>query len=95
MNFTTLVIEQQQHVATIWMNRPDVRNAFDETSIAEMREAFRLLEQDRDVRVIVLGARGSAFSAGADLNWMKRVAAYTEEQNRTDAQALAEMLHVI
>ena len=95
MNFTTLVIEQQQHVATIWMNRPDVRNAFDETSITEMRQAFRLLEQDREVRVIVLGARGPAFSAGADLNWMKRVAGYTEDENRADALALAEMLNVI
>ena len=74
MNFTTLEIVQQQHVATIWMNRPDVRNAFDEQSIAELTQAFHALDQDRDVRVIVLGARGSAFSAGADLNWMKRVA---------------------
>lgn len=95
MNFSTLEIERQQHVATIWLNRPDVRNAFDEQSIAEMTQAFRALEQDREVRVIVLAARGTAFSAGADLNWMKRVAGYTEEQNRTDAQALAEMLHVI
>jgi len=95
MNFSTLEIERQQHVAMIWLNRPDVRNAFDEQSIAEMTQAFRALEQDREVRVIVLAARGTAFSAGADLNWMKRVAGYTEEQNRTDAQALAEMLHVI
>ena len=95
MNFTTLEIVQQQHVATIWMNRPDVRNAFDEQSIAELTQAFHALDQDRDVRVIVLGARGSAFSAGADLNWMKRVAGYTEAENRAGAQALAEMLHVI
>ena len=95
MNFTSLEIVQQQHVATIWLNRPDVRNAFDEHSIAELTSALRALEQDRAVRVIVLAARGTAFSAGADLNWMKRVAGYTEEQNRADAQALAEMLHTI
>ena len=95
MNFTTLEIVQQQHVATIWMNRPDVRNAFDEQSIAELTQAFHALDQDRAVRAIVLAARGSAFSAGADLNWMKRVAGYTEAENRADAQALAEMLHVI
>ena len=95
MNFTSLEIVQQQHLATIWLNRPDVRNAFDEHSIAELTCAFRALEQDRAVRVIVLAARGTAFSAGADLNWMKRVASYTEEQNRADAQALAEMLHTI
>jgi methylglutaconyl-CoA hydratase len=95
MNFTSLEIVQQQHLATIWLNRPDVRNAFDEHSIAELTSALRALEQDRAVRVIVLAARGTAFSAGADLNWMKRVAGYTEEQNRADAQALAEMLHTI
>lgn len=95
MNFSTLEVEQQPHVATIWINRPDIRNAFDEQSIAEMTQAFRALEQDREVRVIVLAARGTAFSAGADLNWMRRVAGYTEAQNRADAQALAEMLHVI
>ncbi|MFM7760332.1 MAG: enoyl-CoA hydratase/isomerase family protein [Burkholderiaceae bacterium] len=95
MNFTSLELEQQQHVATLWLNRPDVRNAFDEHSIAELTQAFRVLEKDQSVRVIVLAARGSAFSAGADLHWMKRVAGYTEEENRADARALAEMLHVI
>lgn len=95
MDYQTLEIVRDAHLATIWMNRPDVRNAFDERSIEEMTHAFRALDREREVRVIVLAARGPAFSAGADLNWMKRVAGYNEEQNRTDAQALATMLQVI
>lgn len=95
MDYQTLEIARDTHVATIWMNRPDVRNAFDERSIEEMTHAFRMLDKEREVRVIVLAARGTAFSAGADLNWMKRVAQYDEAQNRADAQALATMLKVI
>ena len=95
MDYQTLEIVRDDHVATIWMNRPDVRNAFDERSIEEMTHAFRALDNERAVRVIVLAARGPAFSAGADLNWMKRVAQYDEEQNRADALALATMLQVI
>ncbi len=95
MDYQTLEIAREAQVATVWMNRPDVRNAFDERAIEEMTHAFRVLDRERELRVIVLAARGPAFSAGADLNWMKRVAAYDEAQNRADAQALANMLHVI
>lgn len=95
MSYQTLEIEQTAHVATIWLNRPDVRNAFNETSIAEITQAFRHLDQDRAVRVIVLAARGKAFCAGADLNWMKKMAGHTDAENLADASALAEMLKVI
>ena len=95
MSYQTLDIEHQGALATIWLNRPDVRNAFNETAIAEITLAFRRLEQERGVRVIVLAARGTAFCAGADLNWMKKMAAHTEQENLADAAALAEMLRVI
>ncbi len=95
MDYQTLEIVRDGHVATVWLNRPDVRNAFNEQSIAELTHAFRTLERERAVRAIVLGARGTAFCAGADLNWMKKMAGYSEEENRADAQALAHMLHVI
>jgi methylglutaconyl-CoA hydratase len=95
MDYQTLEIVHDGHVATVWMNRPDVRNAFNEQSIAELTHAFHALDRERGVRVIVLAARGPAFCAGADLNWMKRMAGYTEEENRADAQALADMLHTI
>ncbi len=95
MEYQTLEIVRDGHLATVWMNRPEVRNAFNEQSIAELAHAFRALDHEREVRAIVLAAHGAAFSAGADLNWMRRMAGYSEDQNRADAQALAEMLHVI
>lgn len=95
MSYHTLEIEQHTQWATIWLNRPDVRNAFNETSIAEITHAFRHLDNARDVRVIVLAARGKAFCAGADLNWMKKMASHTDAENLADAGALAEMLKVI
>lgn len=95
MTYQILEIIQEGPRATIWLNRPDVRNAFNETSIAEITQAFRVLDSDRDVRVIILAARGTAFCAGADLNWMKKMASYSEEENFSDAQALAEMMQVI
>lgn len=95
MSYQTLEIEQHTQWATIWLNRPDVRNAFNETSIAEITHAFRQLDNARDVRVIVLAARGKAFCAGADLNWMKKMASHTDAENLADAGALAEMLRVI
>jgi len=95
MIYQTLEIIQQGPVATLWLNRPEVRNAFNETSIAEITQAFSAMDKDRGVRVIVLAARGTAFCAGADLNWMKKMADYSEEENLADAAALAEMMHVI
>lgn len=95
MDYQTLEIVRDGHVATVWMNRPDVRNAFNEQSIAELTQAFHALDRERAVRAIVLAARGTAFCAGADLNWMKRMAGYSEEENRADAQALANMLYAI
>lgn len=74
------------------MNRPEVHNAFDETLIAEVTAALRTLDHDAEVRVVVLGGRGESFCAGADLNWMKRAASYSEAENLRDARALAEML---
>lgn len=80
------------HVAQVWLNRPDVRNAFNDDVIAALTETFTGLSQDEDLRVVVLGAHGKAFCAGADLNWMKAMAGYDWEQNRADAQKLADML---
>jgi methylglutaconyl-CoA hydratase len=85
-------VERDGAVARVWLNRPDVRNAFNETSITELARVFAELSGDPALRVIVLGGRGKAFCAGADLSWMKTMAGYTWEQNRADAQALADML---
>ncbi len=80
------------HVARVWLNRPEVRNAFNDDVIAALTATFEALAKDADLRVVVLGAHGKAFCAGADLNWMKAMAGYDWEQNRADAQKLADML---
>ena len=79
-------------VAEVWLNRPEVRNAFNEALIAELAEAFRVLTADPALRVIVLGGHGKAFCAGADLTWMRAMAGYDWDQNRADAGRLADML---
>jgi methylglutaconyl-CoA hydratase len=91
--YTTLEIQSQNGVGIIWMNRPDMRNAFNETMIAEMTQALAALDADPAVRAVVLAGHGPAFCAGADLNWMKRMAGYGFEENHTDALALARMLN--
>ena len=82
-------------VATVTLSRPEVRNAFNDEVIAELTQAFTELGKNDAVRAIVLAAEGPAFCAGADLNWMRRMADYTHAENLADAAQLAEMLRVI
>ena len=93
--FSTLELLLDGPVARIWLNRPELRNAFDEEVIGELNQAFATVTAMPDVRVIVLGARGTAFCAGANLNWMRRAADFTCEQNTQDAAGLAAMLRAI
>jgi methylglutaconyl-CoA hydratase len=96
MNATTLDIRRPSaHVAEVWLNRPEVRNAFNDGVIAELTQAFTALGADPALRVVVLGGHGKAFCAGADLSWMRAMADYSWEKNRADAQALADMLWAI
>ena len=95
MPFQALQIELTGPVATIWMNRPDLHNAFDEILIAELTAACIALDEDKDIRVVILAGRGKSFSAGADLNWMKRAANNGIDDNLNDARALANMLRTL
>jgi len=90
-----LVTNVAHAVATVTLDRPEVRNAFNDALIGQLAAAFRELGARDDVRCIVLAARGDAFCAGADLNWMKRMADFTREENLADAGALADMLRTI
>ena len=81
--------------ATITLTQPEVRNAFSDEVIAEITAAFTEVGARSDVRCVVLAAEGPAFCAGANLNWMRRMADYTREENIQDAGKLAEMLRVI
>ena len=82
-------------VARVVLNRPAVHNAFDDTTIAALDRAFAGLDADADVRAVVLAGAGKSFSAGADLNWMKRTAVAGREENLADARALGAMLYRI
>jgi methylglutaconyl-CoA hydratase len=91
----TLEISVNGSIAHIWLNRPEVRNAFNETVIAELAHAFASFGAEPGVRAIVLAAHGAAFCAGADLNWMKKMAGYSDAENHADALVLASMLRTI
>jgi methylglutaconyl-CoA hydratase len=87
-----LKVDVKNGVARVTLNRPELRNAFDDALIALLAKTFLEVEKDDAVRVLVLAGNGPAFCAGADLNWMKRMAGYGYQENLADAQALAGML---
>ncbi len=91
----TLDIRKQGPVGHIWLNRPELRNAFNDATIREITEAFQSMGSDASIRVIVMGAHGKAFSAGGDLNWMRAMADYSWDENHADATGLADMLWAI
>ncbi len=82
-------------LARVTLNRPEVKNAFNEQLIAEIADAMKTLGRDASVRAIVLAGAGDAFSAGADLSWMKRASNFTADENKADARRLAAMLNSI
>jgi methylglutaconyl-CoA hydratase len=92
---STLDLSRHGAVARVMLNRPEVRNAFNDAMIAELTDAFRTLGADSGLRAIVLGGHGKAFCAGADLAWMRSMADYDWDENRADAQKLADMLWTI
>ncbi|MBQ5938730.1 enoyl-CoA hydratase/isomerase family protein [Massilia sp. AB1] len=95
MDYQTLTVSIADKLATVTLNRPDLRNAFNEHSIAELALVFDELGRNELVRAIVLAANGPAFCAGADLNWMKKMAGYSHSENQEDAMRLADMLRTI
>jgi methylglutaconyl-CoA hydratase len=95
MNPTCIVVERKEAVAVVTLNRPDVHNAFDETLIADLTEAFAALSGEEAVRAIVVRGAGTSFCAGADLNWMRRMADYTQEENLEDARRAERMFSAI
>ena len=91
----TLVIERQGPVGLVTFNRPERHNAFDDVLINELTEALRSMEAEDGVRVIVLSGAGKSFSAGADLEWMKRAAAYSKDENLRDAMTLGALMRTL
>jgi methylglutaconyl-CoA hydratase len=96
MSIAALLSETDEHGrATITLNRPEMHNAFDDTLINALTEEFRRLERDPGVRVVMLAARGKSFSSGADLNWMRRMADYSFDENLADAMGLADLMKTL
>lgn len=96
MSESGLIINKRENgIATITLNRPEIHNAFDDKLIEDLTHNIRLLDHDQSVRVIVLTAEGKSFSAGADLNWMKRMAGYSREQNYQDSLQLARLMQTL
>ena len=91
----SIVVERQGPVGLVTMNRPERHNAFDDALIAELTEALRSMEAEDGVRVVVLSGAGRSFSAGADLNWMKRMAGYSKEENLRDAMGLGALMRTL
>jgi methylglutaconyl-CoA hydratase len=95
MKYTTFRLDRKNSVATVTLDRPSVKNAFDDTLIEELTNALDEIAKDMSVRVMVLTGAGDVFSAGADLNWMRKVSKYTYEQNFEDALVFAKMLEAL
>ena len=94
-DFETIQVVVSDGIGIVTLDRPEVRNAFSDVMIGELTRAFTALGAHPLAKVIVLAASGKSFCAGADLNWMKRMAGYSEDENRADALLLARMLKTI
>lgn len=95
MTYTTIETEQHYHIATVWLNRPDVRNALNDTMIAELIHAFETLGGDEAVRVITLRGRGKVFCAGADLKWMKATSTSGYKESLEENRQLARCFQTV
>jgi len=94
-NYSTIKLTSGNGIATILLNRPEIRNAFNEVMIAELTDAFREAGKMDDIRVIMLKGEGKSFCAGADLNWMRDVSGYSYEQNYAESYRLSECFYSI
>lgn len=95
MEFRHLVLEIESQIARVTLNRPEVRNAFNDRLIHELHECFKSLGEREDLRAVILSGAGKVFCAGADINWMRSSIQYTREENFDDAMRMAEMLQAI
>jgi len=83
------------NIATVTLNRPEIHNAFDDALIQQLTALLEKINHDASIRVVILAANGKSFCAGADVNWMKKMAAYTQQENLADSQALAKLMQTL
>ncbi|HET7730194.1 MAG TPA: enoyl-CoA hydratase/isomerase family protein [Usitatibacter sp.] len=91
----SLAIERQGPIGLVTMNRPERHNAFDDVLIRELTDALRSMEAEDGIRLVVLSGTGKSFSAGADLNWMKRMATFSKDENVRDAMGLGALMRTL
>jgi len=94
-DYETLKYEIKDSIATIWLNRPGVHNAFNDTMLTELVDILGEVDQSGDIRVVVFTGEGKSFSAGADLNWMKKMVDYTYEENVKDSELISKVFYMI
>ncbi|MCX6271540.1 MAG: enoyl-CoA hydratase-related protein [Bacteroidetes bacterium] len=94
-DYQTIKLEQQGKVATLWLNRQEIHNAFNEAMISEILDCFHRISEREDIRVVVIRGSGKSFCAGADLNWMRDVAGYSYERNYEESLQLSECFYAI
>jgi len=93
--YQTILFSQEDEIARLSLNRPEVHNAFNSLMIAELDDAFEKVMKNKSLRIIVLTGHGKSFCAGADINWMREIIHYSYEQNLEESLHLAELLHKI
>jgi len=93
--YETLKYEVKNRVITICLNRPLVHNAFNDTMLAELADILAAVDRSDGIRVVIFTGEGKSFSAGADLNWMKKMIDYTYEENLKDALLISDVFHKI
>jgi len=94
-NYKTITCNYTDQVITIWLNRPEIHNAFNEVMILELIDCFSAINEDKEVRVVVLRGKGKSFCAGADLNWMRDVAQYSYDENLNESLQLSNCFYSI
>ncbi len=94
-NYQHLELEDRGAVRWLWLNRPEVRNAFNDVLIGEISRAFADIEAAAETRVVVVAARGNVFCAGADLGYMRAMSGYSHAENHADALKVARMFHAV
>jgi len=94
-NYKTIELEIKNEVGIIWLNRPEIHNAFNEVMIAELIEMFKGIKENDEVKIVVLRGRGKSFCAGADLNWMRNVANYSYDDNYKESLNLSNCFYEI
>ena len=94
-NYQTLKHELKNHIITIWLNRPEVHNAFNRIMLGELVDILEWIKNNENVRVIIFTGEGKSFSAGADLNWMQEIINYTYQENLKDSELISKVFYLI